>query len=143
MKISKNIPTTFFFFLITIFISCHSSKFFNKNDLNTGLEYHENGKLKLQADYRNGSLHGEVINWDDKENITSTVNYSYGKLHGKWTRFYKSSIIMHEVYYSYDKKNGYEIWYYENGNKKSKALYKEGLLIDGPYKWDINGTKIL
>ena len=143
MKISKKIPTTFFFFLITIFISCHSSKFFNKNDLNTGFEYHENGKLKLQANYKNGSLDGEVINWDDKGNITSTVNYSYGKLHGKWTRFYKPSVIMHEVYYNYDKKNGYEIWYYENGNKKSEALYKEDILIDGPYKWDINGTKIL
>ena len=41
MKISRNIPATFSFFFITFFISCHSSKFFNKNDLNTGLEYHE------------------------------------------------------------------------------------------------------
>ena len=41
------------------------------------------------------------------------------------------------------KKHGYEIWYYENGNTKSKALYQQGALIDGPYKWDINGVQIL
>ena len=143
MKMSKYIITVSFSLLITILISCHPSNILDSEGIKTEFEYHGNGNLKLQSSYRDGSLHGEVINWDDKGNITSTVNYSYGKLHGKWTRFYTPSLIMHEVDYNYDKKNGYEIWYYENGNKKSKALYQDGLLIDGPYKWNINGTKIL
>ena len=133
----------FFLSLFFVFISCYSFTPLEKKDIDTESEYHKNGKLKFQATYENNLLHGKVTNWDRKGDITSTVSYSYGKLHGKWTRFYESSVIMHEVNYNYDKKHGYEIWYYENGNMRSKALYQHGTLIDGPYKWDINGIQIL
>ena len=41
--------------------------------------------------------------------------------------------------YEFDKKNGYEKTFYENGNIKSKVLYKDDKKVSEMSRWNENG----
>jgi antitoxin component YwqK of YwqJK toxin-antitoxin module len=60
-------------------------------------------------------------------------------LHGKWVDYYLSGNIKSITNYNFDKKDGLEIYFYENGNKKSETLYDNNISIQNTIRWDIKG----
>ena len=81
----------------------------------TSYSYHPNGKLAIEAPYKNGKLDGEFRSY-----------YENGKL---WqTTGYRDGI-----------EEGISTTYFENGTKKSREIYKAGILDGLTEEWDDKG----
>ena len=63
-------------------------------------------------------------------------------LHGEWKEYHVNGNIKYKITYQYGLKNGYEVWYYDNGIKKSEILYSENKIVTDTIRWDRNGNLI-
>ena len=63
-------------------------------------------------------------------------------MHGEWKEFYTNGELKYFIVYNYGLKDGYEIWYYDNGKKKSETLYELGEVILKTIRWNKNGGLI-
>ena len=79
------------------------------------LTYHPNGKLAVEAPYKNGKLDGVFRSYDEKGNVIETIGYKNGE------------------------EEGYSIRYHENGKKKNRENYHQGVLNGMSEDWDENG----
>ena len=79
------------------------------------LTYHPNGKLAVEAPYKNGKLNGVFRSYDEKGNLRETIGYKDGE------------------------EEGFSILYYENGKKKSSESYRRGTLNGKSEDWYENG----
>ena len=79
------------------------------------LSYHPNGKLAVEAPYRDGKLDGVLRSYDENGTLHETVGYLDGE------------------------EEGFSIVYYENGKKKSRETYRRGELNGMMESWDENG----
>lgn len=79
------------------------------------LTYHPNGKLAVEAPYKNGKLEGVFRSYDEKGNVIETIGYKNGE------------------------EEGYSIRYHENGKKKNSEKYHQGVLNGLSEDWDENG----
>ena len=79
------------------------------------LTYHPNGKLAVEAPYKNGKLDGIFRSYDEKGNVIETIGYKNGE------------------------EEGYSIRYHENGKKKNREKYHQGVLNGISEDWDENG----
>ena len=64
--------------------------------------YYENGQLELEANYKNGELHGLVRNWYENGQLKFEANYENGELHGLVRNWYENGQLEFEANY----KNG-------------------------------------
>ena len=79
------------------------------------LTYHPNGKLAVEAPYKNGKLNGVFRSYDENGNLRETIGYKDGE------------------------EEGFSILYYENGKKKSSENYRRGTLNGKSEDWYENG----
>lgn len=79
------------------------------------LTYHPNGKLAVEAPYKNGKLDGVFRSYDENGKLHETVGYKDGI------------------------EEGLSIIYYENGKKKSSEKYSRGTLNGMSEDWYENG----
>jgi antitoxin component YwqK of YwqJK toxin-antitoxin module len=79
------------------------------------LSYHPNGKLAVEAPYRNGKLDGVFRSFDENGKLHETIGYLDGE------------------------EEGFSIIYYENGKKKSRESYRRGVLNGVSEEWFENG----
>lgn len=79
------------------------------------LSYHPNGKLAVEAPYRNGKLDGVFRSFDENGKLHETIGYLDGE------------------------EEGFSIIYYENGKKKSRETYRRGVLNGVSEEWFENG----
>lgn len=79
------------------------------------LTYHPNGKLAVEAPYKNGKLDGVFRSYDEKGNLRETIGYKDGN------------------------EEGFSVLYYENGKKKSSETYRGGTLNGKSEDWYENG----
>ena len=79
------------------------------------LSYHPNGKLAVEAPYKNGKLEGVLRAFNENGTLRETVGYKDGE------------------------EEGFSIHYYENGKKKSRESYRRGILTGMSEDWDENG----
>ena len=79
------------------------------------LSYHPNGKVAVEAPYKNGKLDGVFRSFFDNGKIWQTVSYKDGL------------------------EEGFSTTYFENGFKKSKEVYKKGILDGLTEEWDDSG----
>ncbi|MCF0222626.1 MAG: toxin-antitoxin system YwqK family antitoxin [Fibrobacter sp.] len=68
------------------------------------ISYHPNGKVAVEAPYKNGKLDGVLRTYFENGNLWQTVGYRGGI------------------------EEGFSITYFENGSKKSREAYKNGVL---------------
>lgn len=136
----------------------------NDYDERNGLykEWDNNGKLRLEANYKNDELHGHYIKYEDEKvskdiwysngkidgkyksywdngNPYVEIEYEDGKMNGKFTAYYPDGSIKKEGYNKEDKKVG--IWksYYENGQIRVEENYIKGVQEGRYRKWYDNG----
>lgn len=79
------------------------------------LSYHPNGKLAVEAPYRNGKLDGVLRSYDENGKLRETVGYLDGE------------------------EEGFSIVYFENGRRKSRETYRRGVLNGVSETWDEKG----
>ena len=82
------------------------------------LSYHPNGKLAVEAPYKDGKLDGVFRSFDENGKLHETIGYLDGE------------------------EEGFSILYYENGKKKSRETYRQGILNGMSEEWDENGKLI-
>ena len=78
--------------------------------------YHPNGKVAIEAPYKNGKLDGVFKSFFDNGKVWQTIGYRVGIEEGVSTT------------------------YFENGVKKSREVYKGGILDGLTEEWDDKGT---
>ena len=79
------------------------------------LSYHPNGKLAVEAPYRDGKLDGVLRSYDENGMPLETVGYMDGE------------------------EEGFSIIYYQNGKKKRRESYHRGVLNGLSEEWYENG----
>ena len=79
------------------------------------LSYHPNGKLAIEAPYRNGKLDGVFRAFNENGTLRETIGYKDGE------------------------EEGFSIRYYENGKRKNREIYHCGVLNGVSEDWDENG----
>ncbi len=95
----------------------------NINDSNTELvaktekhiEYHPNGKVKLQGDLVKGIRQNTWVSFYENGNNWSESNYLFGKKNGIYKLFYPNGILKVHGVYENDVKKGVWFFYRENG----------------------------
>ena len=80
------------------------------------ISYHPNGKIAVEAPYKNGKLDGVFKSYYDNGKVWQTIGYKAGIEEGITTV------------------------YFENGMKKSREVYKNGNLDGLTEEWDDKGT---
>ena len=77
--------------------------------------YHPDGKVAIEAPYKNGKLDGVFKSYYDNGKVWQTIGYRDGI------------------------EEGFSTTYFENGVKKSKEIYKNGILDGLTEEWDDQG----
>ena len=80
------------------------------------ISYHPNGKIAVEAPYKNGKLDGVFKSYYDNGKVWQTIGYKNGI------------------------EEGVSTVYFENGIKKSREVYKNGILEGLSEEWDDKGT---
>tara|TARA_B100000795_G_scaffold76340_2_gene54367 strand:- start:1639 stop:2322 length:684 start_codon:yes stop_codon:yes gene_type:complete len=111
--------------LISILTSCQSQEVYQ--------EFHENGKLKFEVPLVNGKKEGLGKTYFDDGELKIEANYKNDLLNGELVQFYYGRTIK-KVHYKNDKLDGYAIYY-----NPAKLPTKEGTYVDGKMhgKWKI------
>ena len=63
-------------------------------------------------------------------------------IHGEWTEYYSSGKIRSITNYIFGEKNGLEIFYYNNGIKKTEQLFENNSPKSKIIRWKENGDLI-
>ena len=87
------------------------------------IEYHKNGKLKIEIHNINGKLKGEGKEYDNNGNKIFEGEYSFGKRNGKGKEYDNNGNIIFEGEYINDKKNGKGKEYYDNHELRFEGEY--------------------
>ena len=109
---------------------------------NLDIEYYPNGLKKYENEINNEMLHGVSKYWDNEGNLINMVNYVNNLAHGEWTNYYLSGKIRSISNYQFGIKEGLETTFYENGNKKTEIMYKNGSKISEPILLNESGSLI-
>ncbi|MCX6317297.1 MAG: hypothetical protein NTW29_08400 [Bacteroidetes bacterium] len=105
-------------------------------------EYHDNGKLKHKAFYKNDKVDGPSMYWYDNGQVQKEHYYKNGVRSGTWRDYYRSGKI--EFIQPYNEEgicHGILVSFFENGQKKMEQELENGVNKDGDsYKvWFENG----
>ena len=64
------------------------------------INYHENGQIKDEENYKDGKLNGKQISYYSNGKIYSEKNYKNGIKEGKWSYYNKNGIIKKDNTYT-------------------------------------------
>jgi antitoxin component YwqK of YwqJK toxin-antitoxin module len=104
-------------------------------------EWHPNGKLRLEIEYRDGEMNGSYTRWHDNGQKETAGAYKNGQRQGLWTEWYRNGHKSREVEYRDGKENGTWVQWHDNGNKELETTFRDGV-ADGPYtRWYASGQK--
>jgi antitoxin component YwqK of YwqJK toxin-antitoxin module len=87
--------------------------------------WHENGKISLEENYKDGKKEGKSTAWYPTGEIQLEINYKDGKKEGKSSTWYKNGQLKSKVNYKNDKKEGVSTSWYQSGEIKSEINYKD------------------
>ena len=124
-----------------------SIKFFteirNRLELRVEKDYFDDGRKKMEINYKDGYKSGELTKWYWNGTISYQANYITGRRFGiSYSRYGVNGKIRSEGYYLNDKREGIHTQWYKNGQKEWEATYKDGIIQDGlVIHWYENGQK--
>ena len=107
------------------------------------IEYHQNGQIKMTGKYIDGVKHGQWITYYDNGNYLKLETWKKGKKDGVWFECYDSKkfmpfamyflksnqLLKSKEYWDDDIQHGKWMYYDENGKKKKKMVYENGVLV--------------
>lgn len=89
--------------------------------------YHENGKIEVDAHYKDGLLNGARKSYFDNGQLNEEENYQNGKLNGIRKVYLENGILSQELNYKEDLEDGLRKIYHDNGKLKEKGTALNGL----------------
>ena len=81
-------------------------------------EYHNNGQIKMETNYKDEKLEGKWIWYYENGQIEGEGNFKDGKLDGKWTFYYENGQIREEGNYTGGQQEGKWTYYNKDGSIK-------------------------
>ncbi|MDD4004991.1 MAG: hypothetical protein PHW69_07285 [Elusimicrobiaceae bacterium] len=93
-------------------------------------EFYPSGKPKVSESYRNGTLNGPRIKYDELGRVWAEETYLDGTLNGlvKIHNYFKDKVFEEEASFKNNKLDGMRKSYYPNGHISVAETYKDGLL---------------
>jgi antitoxin component YwqK of YwqJK toxin-antitoxin module len=109
-----------------IFISYNKMKNFKFNNKREGkyIEYHDNGNIYMNCNYKNDKREGKYISYRENGKIWFKYYYKNDEREGEYIYYDRNGNINKRCYYKKDKLDGEYILYYKNGNICNKYYYK-------------------
>lgn len=131
--------------LILLFVSISANNLAQTNKRNDVVQkegqwfdFHENGKLASQGNYKNGMREGQWLWYFKNGQLNVKGNFKSGKKEGEWRCYYQNGQLRCKGNYKRDQANDEWFWYLENGqmaNKGSHVAIDEAKLIKC-FIWD-------
>ena len=90
------------------------------------VKFHDNGQKALEANLKDGKMHGLFNRWYENGQKESETNYKNGKPHGLWILWYKNGQKWIEGNNKDGKLDGLVTTWYENGQKQAEENHKDG-----------------
>ena len=107
----------------------------------TGLckDFYEDGKLKLEKNYKEGLLDGLFVRYFENGQVNVEVSYKEGNPLNGFKQYYKSGKLKAEKIY----KGDYQILtrYLESGEKTAEINFENNLIHGKSVQWFKNGNK--
>ena len=88
-------------------------------------EFYENGKLKSESNYLQGSKNGLQTQWYENGTVAVQSNFQKGERHGDETRYFPSGKVQLKSNYQQGKLDGDQLQYDESGNIIRKSSFSE------------------
>lgn len=95
------------------------------SDLEELKEYHNNGKIRKQEFYRNGSQEGESKQWYENGQMMELEYYRNGKREGQSKTWYDDGQLLEYLLYRDGEMEEYKTWHF-NGQVRSQGFYQDG-----------------
>ena len=137
----------FLIYIIILFFNSNCSynnyqKSKSSTNYNIEYEYFDNGRIKSKLSYLNSKLEGESLFYDSTGVLRITSNYIDGLLDGNTLKYDEQGRILYSISFIRGMKHGKEVFYYNNGEKKSQVFYEYDKEVSEIIRWDINGKVI-
>jgi len=97
----------------------------------------KNGELKFECSYREGQLHGRTRLWDENMQLSSISAYENGKM--SYYKMYKDGHIQLEQNYVNGAFDGFLRRWHENGQLKHEVKYKNDKCYGILRQWETDG----
>lgn len=113
------------------FINCNNSQTLNENEIQEVaktekfMEYHPNGKIKIQGDIVKGIRQNTWKSFYENGNNWSETTYLFGARNGIYKLFYPNGNLKVHGVYENDKKIGIWYFYNENGQFEKELDYNQ------------------
>lgn len=92
------------------------------------LAYYDNGKLSVDASYKNGNFDGKCIRYFMNGKKISVMEFENGNQHGEELYYNENGKLKSKTAYSKDLMDGEKRTYYANGKLKTTKMYQMGVL---------------
>ncbi|MDG1357926.1 MAG: toxin-antitoxin system YwqK family antitoxin [Akkermansiaceae bacterium] len=102
--------------------------------------WYANGQKRDEQNYKNANQHGLEINWRKNGQKWHEVNFKDGDQHGLEIYWHKNGQKWHEVNFKDGDQHGLETRWYGNGQKKGEANFQDGKLMTSTV-WLPDGSK--
>ncbi len=93
-------------------------------------EYYPNGKVKSEANYKNGKVEGILKEYYESGRLAFIQTVRNGKIRGLVKAYYENGKLKGEVNYVDSMQDGELKEYYENGKIKEEVTYIAGQIIN-------------
>ncbi len=90
------------------------------------VEYHKNGQIYKEENYKNGKMNGKSVRYFENGQISEDAYFKDGKVEGKANIYYENGQISEERNFRDGKKDGKWTTYYKNGHIETEQNYKNG-----------------
>lgn len=113
----------------------------NKPFTGTNTMYYKNGKIHRKASFKDGLMHGEVLQYFKNGKLSVRGAMKNGVKSGKWTSWYENGEKLREGNFVNNNEEGLFTWWYKNGEVEKKGVYINGS-TNGLWTWYYkNGNK--
>ena len=87
------------------------------------VQYYENGKVKLNGQYRKNLQEGSWTYMTSNGTVEKVETYNHGLLDGEWKQYFESGQIKLQGKYANNKRIGQWVWYDLDGNVTNSEVY--------------------
>lgn len=88
--------------------------------------YNENGDTQIVELYQMGVFEGTYKAFYPNGQLELIGNYEYNSMYGEWKRYYETGELMEVVTFQDNEENGPFFEYYKNGNLEAEGFYRNG-----------------
>jgi antitoxin component YwqK of YwqJK toxin-antitoxin module len=102
-------------------------------------DYYANGKIKTEAFYLDGKLHGPWSFYGDEGQLLYRSYYEEGRREGNCYAYYADGSLYSLLNYRQGELQGQQLYYYSDGTLKTAENYENGLLEGVVQLYYVNG----